>query len=224
MALLERVATLVRANLNDLIDKAEDPEKVIKQIILDMENQLLQVKTQVAIAIADQHLLEKKQKENEEKVSEWQRKAELAVSKKQDDMARGAIERSISYKQMSESFTQQVADQKTQVDNLKSALSKLEQKLAEAQNRSDLLIAQQRRARAVGKATDAHLKITDASSAAGFDRMKNKVMRNDAVSQAKAEMVGTDSLDDKFARMEKEDEVERLLQEIKSRHGQSAQQ
>ena len=70
MALLERVATLLKANLNDLIDKAEHPEKMIKQIILDMENQLLQVKTQVAIAIADQHLLEKKQKENEEKIAD----------------------------------------------------------------------------------------------------------------------------------------------------------
>ena len=77
MALLERVSTLVRANLNDLIDKAEDPEKMIKQVILDMQNQLLQVKTQVAIAIADQHLLEKKEKENEDKVAEWMRKAEL---------------------------------------------------------------------------------------------------------------------------------------------------
>ena len=70
MALLERVATLVRANLNDLIDKAEEPEKMIKQVILDMQNQLLQVKTQVAIAIADQHLLEKKQKENADKIAE----------------------------------------------------------------------------------------------------------------------------------------------------------
>ena len=77
MALLERVATLLRANLNDLVDKAEHPEKMIKQVILDMQNQLLQVKTQVAIAIADQHLLEKKQKENEDKVAEWMRKAEL---------------------------------------------------------------------------------------------------------------------------------------------------
>jgi phage shock protein A len=66
--------------------------------------------------------------------------------------------------------------------------------------------------------------MTDSSAAAGFDRMKNKVMRNDAVSKAKAEMAGTDSLDDKFARLEKEDEVERLLQEIKTRHGLSAQQ
>ena len=95
MALLERVTTLIRANLNDLIDKAEHPEKMIKQIILDMENQLLQVKTQVAIAIADQHLLEKKQKENEEKIGEWTRKAELALDKQEEDLARAAVERSL---------------------------------------------------------------------------------------------------------------------------------
>src|SRR6201990_686590 len=111
MALLERVAALLRANVNDLIDKAEDPEKMLKQLVLDMENQLLQVKTQVAIAIADQHLLEKKQKENEEKIADWGRKAEMAVAKKQDDLARAAIERSLHYKQMTESFRQQVADQ-----------------------------------------------------------------------------------------------------------------
>jgi len=70
MALLERVSTLIRANINDLVDKAEDPEKMIKQVILDMQNQRLQGKTQVAIAIADQHLLEKKQKQNLEKAAE----------------------------------------------------------------------------------------------------------------------------------------------------------
>src|SRR6266481_6750018 len=106
MALLERVSTLVRANLNDLIDKAEHPEKMIKQVILDMENQLLQVKTQVAIAIADQHLLDKKQKENEDRVAEWMRKAELAVDKKQDDLARVALERVESYRDLSDGFGQ----------------------------------------------------------------------------------------------------------------------
>ena len=126
MALLERVSTLVRANLNDLIDKAEDPEKMIKQVILDMQNQLLQVKTQVAIAIADQHLLSKKHQENEEKVAEWTRKAELAVSKKDDELARAALHRVESYREMSASFAQQVGDQKAQVDNLKTALRKLE--------------------------------------------------------------------------------------------------
>ena len=216
MALLERVSTLIRANLNDLIDKAEDPEKMIKQVILDMQNQLMQVKTQVAIAIADQHVLEKKQKENGEKEAEWIRKAELAVDKKQDDLARAALERSMSFKQMAESFNSLMADQRTEVDNLKSALHKLEQKLAEAQSKSEMLIAQHRRSRALAKASDAQIAIGDKSKTATVDRMQNKVRRAEAVSQAKAEMV-SDNIDDKLAALEKQDEIEKLLKEIKSR-------
>ena len=193
MALLERVSTLVRANLNDLIDKAEDPEKMIKQVILDMQNQLLQVKTQVAIAIADQHVLEKKHQENEEKTAEWVRKAEMAVDKKQDDLARVALERSVSYRQMGESFRQQVADQKVQVENLKSALQKLAQKLAEAQAKKDVLIAQHRLARAASKATDAQFATSDHSTGATFERMKDKVRHSEAVSQAKAELLDADA-------------------------------
>jgi phage shock protein A len=218
MALLERVSTLVRANINDLIDKAEDPEKMIKQVILDMQNQLLQVKTQVAIAIADQHLLEKKQKENEEKTTEWMRKAELAVGKKEDDLARAALHRVESYRELTGSFTQQVGDQKAQVENLKTALRQLEQKLTEAQAKSDLLIAQHRRARAVGKAHDARTAIGDGSKSAAFDRMKRKVAHNEAVSQAKSEL-GTEDVEDRFMAMEKSDRIEQLLAEMKARHG-----
>ena len=216
MALLERVSTLIRANLNDLIDKAEDPEKMIKQVILDMQNQLMQVKTQVAIAIADQHVLEKKQKDNAAKEAEWVRKAELAVDKKQDDLARAALERSMSYKQMTESFDSLMADQKTEVDNLKSALHRLEQKLAEAQSKSEMLIAKHRRARALAKASDAQLAIGDRSKSAVFDRMQSKVLRAEAVSQVKTEMTN-ENIEDKFAALEKQDEIEKLLNEIKSR-------
>jgi phage shock protein A len=218
MALLERVSTLVRANLNDLIDKAEEPEKMIKQVILDMQNQLMQVKTQVAIAIADQHLLEKKKKENHDKHAEWVRKAELAVDKKQDDLARAAIERSMSYQQMSDSFDQQIADQKLQVENLKSALHKLEQKLAEADAKSDMLIAQHHRSRALGKASDARIAIGDGSKAAAFDRMKRKVMYSEASSQAKSEMASSD-VEDRLAALEKEDRIDKLLAELKARRG-----
>src|SRR3989475_7895896 len=220
MALLERVSTLVRANLNDLIDQAEDPEKMIKQVILDMQNQLLQVKTQVAISIADQHLLEKKEKENQDRASEWMRKAELAVDKKQDDLARGALERSMSYKQMAESFEQQIADQKTQVENLKTALRKLEQKLAEAEAKSDVLVAQHRRSRALSKTSDARLSMGDGSKAAAFDRMKGKVMHADAVSQAKSEVAG-DNLEDRLAALEKEEHIDKLLADLKTRRGVS---
>ena len=163
MALLDRVSTLIRANLNDLIDKAEDPEKMIKQVILDMQNQLIQVKTQVAVSIADLHLLEKKQLEHEEKIGEWMRKAELAVDKNQDDLARAALARHQSFQELSESFKLQVANQKSQVENLKSAFHKLEQKLSEAESKKDLLIARHRRARAASKAMDAQASMGDQS-------------------------------------------------------------
>jgi phage shock protein A len=218
MALLERVSTLVRANLNDLIDKAEDPEKMIKQVILDMQNQLLQVKTQVAIAIADQHLLENKRKENEEKIAEWMRKAELAVDKKQDDLARAALLRMESYRELKDSFAQQVTDQQAQVENLKTALRQLQGKLAEAEGRADLLIAQQRRARAVNKASDAKLAMSDTSKLNTFDRMKRKVSSAEALGQAKAE-IAADNVEDRLAVLEKEDRIDQLLAELKTKRG-----
>ena len=218
MSLMERVSTLIRANLNDLVDKAENPEKLIKQVILDMENQLLQVKTQVAIAIADQHLLEKKQKENEDKIAEWNRKAELAVNKNQDDLARAAIERSLQYKQLVTSFGQQVADQKLQVDTLKNALHKLQQKLEEARSKSDVLMAQHRRARTLVKAADAHAKTGNGSTEASFERMQRKVMRSEAIGQAKTELLAEeDNLEERLAKLEKDDEINRILQELKTR-------
>jgi phage shock protein A len=207
---------LIRANVNDLVDKAEGPEKMIKQVILDMQNQLLQVKTQVAISIADQHVLERKLKENEESAQQWVRRAELAVDKQDDTLARAAVERSMSYQSMTESFRQQVEDQKTQVENLKSALLKLQQKLVEAQSKSDMLIAQHRRSRALGKATDAGRTMGDQSNAAAFDRMKHKVQHTEAAAQAKSELLA-DNVDDRFAALEKQDEVDRLLNEIKSK-------
>jgi phage shock protein A len=216
MPVLERVATLVRANLNDLIDRAEDPEKMIKQVILDMENQLLQVKTQVAISMADHHLLQKKQSEQADKAAEWMRKAELAVDKTQDDLARAALERYQSFTRMAESYAQQIGDQKQQVDTLRRALEQLEQKLIEARQKSDVLIAQHRRARALERASDAQMIMTGSGPAAGFDRMERKVMHTEAVSQAKAELVA-DDVDRRFEQLEKDDEIGRLLDAVKAR-------
>jgi len=215
MALLERVAALLRANLNDLIDKAEDPEKMIKQVILDMQNQLLQVKTQVAIAIADQHLLAKKAAENEERRTEWMSKAELAVDKKDDGLARAALERAMGYKELAENFQQQVGDQKAEVETLKNSLHSLEAKLVEARAKSDLLIARHRRARASQRANEAKLGARD-STGQTFDRMKDRVLHAEAVSQAWAEVSGED-VDGRFAALEKEKEIDRLLSELKSR-------
>lgn len=214
MALLERVGTLLRANLNDLIDRAEDPEKMVKQVILDMENQLMQVKTQVAISIADLHLLEKKREEADRERETYIRMAGMAVEKKKDDVARQALERSLDAKKRVESFDQQIADQKVQVENLKAALQKLNGKLADARAKSDVLIAQHHRARAAGKAAEAHMNVDANSASSAWDRLKHKVNRAEAVSKARSELLNDDAVT-QFAAMEKQDEVERLLAELK---------
>jgi phage shock protein A len=189
---------------------------MIKQVILDMQNQLMQVKTQVALAIADQHILERKCKENREREADWMRKAEMAVTKKQDDLARAALDRALSCQQMAAGFEQQVTDQKTEVENLRQALHKLDQKLAEAEAKSDLLIAQHRRARALSRASDARAAAGGRGNAATFDRMKRKVQSAEALSHAKSELLG-DNIDDRLAALDKEDQIEKLLGELKAR-------
>lgn len=216
MSLLERVSTLLRANLNDLVEKAEDPERMLKQIVLDMENQLLQVKTQVAIAIADQHLLEKKRAEHETRAAEWKRKAELAVSKGQDDLARAALERTLSDQQLVEGFTLQAEDQKHEADNLRQALRKLEQKLSETRAHCEMLVAEHRRAKVVGRATKAHQVVGNGQEQT-LGRMRSKVHVKSAENAAAREILSPETLEDKFKALESEDKIEMMLNEIKSR-------
>ena len=218
MALLDRVSTLIRANLNDLIDRAENPEILIKQVLLDMENQLLQLKTQVAVSIADQHMLEKKQKENEAAASDWLRKAERAVDKQKDDLARAALERHRSSQQVSQNYQEQVTDQAAQVETLKSALRKLEQKLAEAKSKKEMLLARHRRSLVTSRANHAEQSIGDRSKAATFERLKERVMHSEAVSHAETELL-MDDVGDKLAKLEQEDEIDRMLAEMKTRRG-----
>lgn len=216
MSLLERVSTLLRANLNDLIDKAEDPERMLKQVVLDMENQLMQVKTQVAIAIADEHLLEKKRKEHEQQNADWRRKAELAVEKGQDDLARAALERALSHEQLMQGFATQVDDQKQEADTLRQALRKLEQKLAETRAHSEMLIAEHRRAKLVGKAARAR-QGAGVQPDQAMARMQSRVHVASAHSAAAAEVLAPESLEDRFRALESEDKVELLLRELKNR-------
>jgi phage shock protein A len=216
MSLLERVSTLLRANLNDLVEKAEDPERMLKQIVLDMENQLIQVKTQVAIAIADEHLLEKKRAEHEHEAGEWRRKAELAVQKGHDDLARAALERALSHDQLVIGFATQVEDQKHEADNLRQALHKLGQKLSETRAQCEMLIAEHRRAKVVGRAGKARQAVGNGQENA-INRMKSKVHVNTAENVAVSEVLSPESLEDKFRALESEDKVEQLLSELKSK-------
>jgi len=218
MALLERVATLVRANLNDLLDRAEDPEKLVKQVIIDMENQLLQVKTQVAIGIADQHVLQKRRAEQEHQAAEWMRRAGLAVDKHQDDLARAALGRAMNCRRLAENFERQAADHAAQVEHLKIALRQLDQKLEDARARSDVLIAQHRRARALRKTTAARAAVGERSHAATLRRLQDKVTHANAVERAGADLAQED-IEHRLAALAEEDEIERLLAELKAGRG-----
>ena len=218
MGLLERVSTLIRANLHDMIDRAEDPEKLVKQVILDMDNQYLQVKTQVAVSISDQYMLEKKLRENEDAGRDWMRKAELAVEKQQDDLARAALDRFQTSQKLALSFREQVEDQKLQVETLKNALIKLEQKLDEAKAKRDLFLARHRRGVALGKAARAQSAIGDNSRSTAFDRLQDHVNHTEAVASAEVELFN-ENASDRLARLDRDSEVERLLTELKSKHG-----
>jgi phage shock protein A len=188
----------------------------LKQIVLDMENQLLQVKTQVAIAIADEHLLEKKRAEHQEHAVEWRRKAELAVQKGHDDLARAALERALSHDQLVAGFTTQAEDQKHEADNLRQALRKLDQKLSETRAHCEMLVAEHRRAKVVGRATHAR-QIVGNDQEHALDRMQSKVHIKAAENAAASEVLTPESLEDRFQALESEDKVETLLKEIKSR-------
>ena len=214
MSLLDRVTTLIKANLNDLVDKAEDPEKLLKQLLLDMQNQFMQVKTQVALAIADQHLLEKKQQENLEQQKEWLRKAELAVQKNEEDLARLALERSLTFENTAKNFTQQIEDQSHQVQILRDALHRLEQKMTETKAKTDLLIAQHRRARLALRAGTANMR--ECETDAAFLRLESKVSEADALGHGHL-IAGEPNVEQRLASLDKSDRVDRLLADLKAK-------
>lgn len=181
----------------------------------------MQVKTQVAIAIADQHLLEKKRAEHEQEAAEWRRKAELAVQKRNDDLARAALERALSHDQLVTGFATQAEDQKHEADSLRQALHKLEQKLSETRAHCEMLIAEHRRAKVVGRAAKAQQVVgTDQANTLG--RMKSKVHVTAAENTAASEILSPETLEDRFRALESEDKVELMLNEIKSRQGAGA--
>ena len=214
MALLERVATLMKANVNDLIDQAENPERLLKQLLLDMQNQFMQVKTQVAIAIAHQHLLQKKEKESLDVQQDWVRKAGLALEKNEEQLARVALERSLSHEAAAKSFAKQIEEQSYQVTVLKDALNKLEQKMAETKAKADVLIAQHRRSKLVERSG---LSTTqEFQHDALLDRMRSKVGEGESLAHG-LNTLQEENADHRLAAMERSDKVDQLLADLKAK-------
>jgi phage shock protein A len=221
MGILDRISTLMRANINDMIDRAEDPEKVVKQLLADMNNQLLQVKTQVAASIADEKQLHQRYQDNDAKAAEWQRRAELAVEKGQDDLAREALMRRNTYATTAEGFKEQYEQQSRQVEVLKDALHQLESKIQEAQTKQDLLIARARRAKAETKIRTTLSGMDQSSALGSFARIEEKVARQEAQAAALGELT-TDTTERRFEVLQQESDLDRQLAALKAKKGLAA--
>ena len=218
MKLLERVSMLIRANLNDLIDRSEDPEKMIKQVILDLDNQYVQVKTQLAVALTEQHLVEEKATEARTKAGEWMRKAELAVDRGEDGLAKRALERHNALGQTAELFAEQTEEHKKDVELLQDTLANLEAKVRESEGKKALLITQHRAARARARAGQAAYEASAVTPHTTLGRMEDKVREEGARAGALFELA-EDDLETTFARMERAEQLDRQLAELKARRG-----
>jgi phage shock protein A len=174
----------------------------------------------VAIAIADQHLLLKKKSEQEAAHAQWLRKAELAVGKQQDDLARAALERALSHQRMAEGLAEQHTDQTAEAETLRAAYTRLQQKLTETQARVELLTTQLRRNRATQKANAARAMLDSGQTQAKLARLTAKVEENGSRNHAARAMLAiasSETLDERFATMEQDDQIEALLLELKDR-------
>lgn len=205
MGFLSRIARLIKANINALISGAEDPEKVLNQIIVDMAEQLLEAKKQVALAIADEKRLHKQLEAEVERAREWERRAMLAVKAGDDNLAREALARKKEHDDLVAQYQGQWQKQKAAVDQLKLALRALNNKIEEAKRKKALLIARQKRAEAQQRIQETLSGLKSTSAFEAFDQMASKIEQMEAQAEAQAELAEEytgDALAQKFGTLE----------------------
>ena len=215
MGLLDRLSRLVRANLNAFVSDAEDPIKILDQSVADMQEDLVKLRQAVAIAIASQKRLENQANQAREQIQNWLSRAELALKKGEDDLAREALSRKKTFQETFESLTNQFQSQNGQVEKLKKSLLLLERKIAEARTKKDMLKARAQAAKAQQKIQSAVGDLGGKSAMAAFERMEDKVEALEASGQAALELAGED-LESKFAALEGGDDIEKELETLRS--------
>jgi len=222
MGIFGRIGTLLKANLNDLVSKAEDPEKILNQLILDMKEQLIEAKKQVAVAIADEKRL-KKQLDNELHLSrEWEKKAMMAVRAGRDDLAKEALARKQEHDDLAAEYKGHWEAQKAAADKLRDALRQLNAKIEEAKRRKNLLIARQKRAEAQQTIQETMSGLNDTSAFDAFDRMSEKIEQMEAEAEASAELAegfSGDDLSSKFEALEEDHGADEALAALKAKMG-----
>jgi phage shock protein A len=223
MGIFSRLGTLIKSNLNELISRAEDPQKMLNQIVLDMQNQLVEAKKQVAVSIADEKRLKKQFDEQSELSKEWERKAMMAVRSGDDVLAKEALRRKAEHDAQIVEFSKQWDLQKQAVDKLKDQLRTLNDKIEEAKRKKNILIARQKRAEAQKAIQDTMRGLSDTSAFDTFDRMSQRVDQIEAEAEASTELgneLAGDTLAQKFKALESTGAgADAALEELKAKMG-----
>jgi phage shock protein A len=208
MAIFSRIGTLLKSNVNDAISRAEDPEKMLNQMLLDMQQQMVEAKKQVAVAIADEKRLQKQFEQEKQLAVEWEKKAMLAIKAGNDDLAKQALLRKTEHEKLAVGYEQQWTAQKASVDQLKTALQSLNSKIEEAKRKKNLLVARAKRAEAQKTIAET---LDGISSTSAFDtmaRMEEKINKAEAEAQATYELAQSTSGDDLQAKFDQLEKVE----------------
>ncbi len=215
MGFFDRLSRLLRANLNDLVSKAEDPAKILDQSLADMQADLVKLRQAVATAIASQRRLQNQAEQADSQAKAWYQRAETALKKGEEALAREALSRRKTYQDTATALSNQVNSQSGQVETLKKSLTALEAKIAEAKTKKDMLKARAQAAQAQEQIQTAVSNLGTNNAMAAFEQMEEKVLSLEARSQAAAELAGAD-LESQFAALEGSD-VEDELAALKQR-------
>ncbi|MFP4376116.1 MAG: PspA/IM30 family protein [Spirochaetales bacterium] len=221
MGIFDRFRRVVKSNINDMISKAENPEKMLNQLIVDMNQQLIESKKSVASAIADEKKLERQVKENLASGAEWERKAMLAVRAGKDDLAKEALIRKQEFDKTAAQYKEQWEQQHEAVEKLKGALRGLQNKIEEAQRKKNLLVARAKRAEAQKHINETIGGMSDTSAFEAFEQMSKRMDQLEAENDAMLEiedMSGSDTLEEQFAQLEKGgSNTDAMLEDLKKR-------
>jgi len=215
MGLFDRVSRVVRANVNDLVSKAEDPEKILEQTVIDMQEDLVQMRQAVASAIASQKRTQQQYNQAQAESNNWQQRAQLALQKGDENLAREALTRKKTHTETATSLKTQLDQQTTMVDQLKRNLIALEGKISEAKTKKDMLKARVSAAKANEQLQSVVGRMSTSSAMGAFERMEEKVLQMEARSQAASELAGAD-LESQFALLESGSNVDDELAAMKA--------
>jgi phage shock protein A len=219
--IFSRMADIVKANINDLLNRAEDPEKMIRQMILEMEEAVNKATASVGTAVANEKRLERQYLNEQDQIEGWQKKAELAVESGEDDLARRALERKTSVQEAITDLEAALDESRKTSGQLKQQLQQLKAKLDEARTRQGALIARRRAAEARKQIAQGMSGIGD-DAFSSFERFRNRVETEEAEADAHQEIAGSDSsLDTEFTKLERKQVVDAELNELKKKMGKS---